>query len=66
MTTTAATGFDVEAIQAQRQQLEDDMKTEAATVESANDVLTEAFEKITVKPKKGNISLKAVALVWTK
>jgi len=41
------------------------MKLETATLE-ANDVLTEAFETLTVKPKKTNISIKAVALVWTK
>lgn len=56
----------VAAIQAQRQQLEDDMKAETATLEAANDVLTETFETLTVKPKKSNISLRAVALVWTK
>lgn len=56
----------VAAIEAQRQQLEEKFKAEAASLDAANDVATETLEKVTVKPKKANLTVKLVALVWAK
>ena len=56
----------VAAIDEQGRQLEDDFKAETATLDAANDVATETLETITVKPKKTNLMVKLVALVWTK
>ncbi len=54
----------VRAVEEQRQSLEDDLKTETATLEAAHDPATETFERISVKPKRTNVSVKIVALVW--
>ncbi len=56
----------VGAIDEQRKQLEADMKAEMDRLEVASDVATETLEKISVKPKKTNVAVKLVALVWTK
>ena len=53
------------AVDEQRRQLEDELRAETATLD-AGEAATETFEKMTVKPKKANISIKLVALVWTK
>jgi hypothetical protein len=55
---------DVEAVQQQRQALDDELKTESASLEAAADPATETFERISIKPKRANISLKLTALVW--
>ena len=55
----------VEAIQQQRQALEDDLKAETATLEAAGDPATETFERISVKPKRTNVTVKLVGLMWT-
>jgi hypothetical protein len=55
----------VAALEAQRQSLETDLKTEMATIEAAGDPATETFERISVKPKRANVAVKLVALVWT-
>jgi hypothetical protein len=39
---------------------------EFAAETAASDVATETLEKITIKPKKTNIAVKLVGLVWTK
>ena len=54
------------AVEEQRKELEAEFATETASLEAANDVATETLEKITIKPKKTNITVKLVALVWTK
>jgi len=54
-----------QAIEEQRQALEDELKLEAATLESAGDPATETFERMTVKPKRANVAVKLVALVWS-
>jgi hypothetical protein len=54
------------AVEEQRRQLDEDFAAETATLDAANDVATETLEKITIKPKKTNITVKLVALVWTK
>ncbi|MEQ1909101.1 MAG: ATP-binding protein, partial [Vicinamibacterales bacterium] len=55
----------VEAIQQQRQALEDDLKAETATLEAAGDPATETFERISVKPKRTNVTVKLVGLMWS-
>jgi hypothetical protein len=57
---------DLDAIQQQRQQLDDELKAESASLEAAADAATETFERISVKPKRANFSLKLTALVWVK
>jgi hypothetical protein len=60
----ARAGQTVAAVEAQRQQLDDELAAETAVLESTMNAATETLEKIVVKPKKTNISLKLVALVW--
>jgi hypothetical protein len=50
----------------QRRQLDDELRLEAATIDASADATTETLERISVKPKKTNLSVKLVALVWTK
>lgn len=54
----------VRVVEEQRQALEDDLKLETATLEAANDPATETFERISVKPKRTNVSVKLLGLVW--
>ena len=54
------------AIDEQRKQLDDDLRTETAALDAASDATTETLERITVKPKKTNLTVKLVALVWTR
>ena len=54
------------AIDEQSRQLEDELRTETATIETAGDAASETLERISVKPKKTNLTVKLVALVWTK
>src|SRR5262245_45002871 len=56
----------VAAIEEQRKQLDADFAAESAALNAANDAATETLEKITIKPKKSNITVKLVGLVWTK
>ena len=56
----------VEAVQAQAAAQEDAFKADSAKLEAANDAATETLEKVTIKPKKTNPTVKLVALVWTK
>jgi hypothetical protein len=53
-------------LEKQRQELEAEFASEAATLAAANDVAAETLETMTIKPKKTNITVKLVALVWTK
>ncbi|HUR34642.1 MAG TPA: hypothetical protein VM032_12655 [Vicinamibacterales bacterium] len=55
----------VQAIDEQRQALEDELKLETATLEAAGDPATETFERVTVKPKRTNVAVKLVGLMWT-
>ena len=55
----------VQVLNEQRQALEDELKLETATLESAGDPATETFERVTVKPKRANVAVKLVALIWT-
>jgi len=56
----------VAALEEQRKQLDADFAAESATLDAANDAGTETLEKISIKPKKTNITIKLVGLVWTK
>src|SRR5262245_673530 len=56
----------VAALQEQRKQLDADFAAESAALDAANDTATETLEKISIKPKKTNITVKLVGLVWTK
>jgi len=55
----------LDAIQAQRQALDDELKAETAKLEAAGDPATEVFERISVKPKRTNVTVKLVGLMWT-
>jgi hypothetical protein len=54
----------VEALQQQLADLEAEFKTEARSLGSTNDPRTIPLEPFALKPKKGNVSVKLVALVW--
>jgi hypothetical protein len=54
------------AVEEQRKQLDADFAAESAALDTANDTATETLDKITIKPKKTNITVKLVGLVWTK
>ena len=53
------------AIEEQQRQLEDDLRTETAALDASSDVATEKLERVVIKPKKTNVTVKLVALVWT-
>jgi hypothetical protein len=55
----------VAAINEQKQALDDELKAETATLEAAGDPATETFERIIVKPKRANVAVKLVTLLWT-
>jgi hypothetical protein len=52
-------------IQDQRRQLDDELRAESAVIDAGSDVATERLETVTIKPKKTNVAVKLVALVWT-
>ena len=54
----------VEAIRQQLAELEVEFKAEMTALEAKADPLTERLETVVVKPKKTNISVRLVALVW--
>ncbi|MFN7982562.1 MAG: hypothetical protein U0Q11_11945 [Vicinamibacterales bacterium] len=56
----------LDAIQAQRQALDDELKEETAKLEAAGDPATEVFERVSVKPKRTNVTVKLVGLMWTR
>ena len=56
----------VTAIEEQRQALEDELRTETATLESIGNPATETFERVSIKPKRTNVAVKLVALVWSR
>jgi hypothetical protein len=53
------------AIEEQQRQLEAELATETAALDAANDAATEKLERVVIKPKKTNVTVKIVALVWT-
>jgi len=54
----------VEAIEQQRRDLDDQFKADTAALDASTDPLTEPLERISVKPKKTNVQVKLVALLW--
>jgi Helicase HerA, central domain len=54
----------VEAIERQRKELDEALAAETEALSAGRDVGTEKFEKVVLKPKKGNVTVKVVALVW--
>ena len=54
----------VEAVQQQIAELEAEVKSELDAAAAAADPLTETFEKISLRPKKTNITVRAVVLAW--
>jgi hypothetical protein len=54
----------VAAIEAQRTALDEALAAETAALDAAGPTATETLEKLVLKPKKGNITVKIVALVW--
>ncbi|MFN7916135.1 MAG: hypothetical protein U0Q55_12420 [Vicinamibacterales bacterium] len=56
---------EVQVIEQQQQELEDELKLEMATLEAATDPATETFERIAIKPKRTNVTVKLVGLIWT-
>jgi hypothetical protein len=54
----------VEAIRRQLAELDVEFKAEMTALEARTDPLTERLETVVVKPKKTNISVRLVALVW--
>ena len=54
----------VAAIEEQQQQLEADLAAETAALDASSAAVTETFERVVLKPKKGNVNVKLVALVW--
>jgi Helicase HerA, central domain len=55
----------VAAFEEQQRQLEEELKTETAALDATNDAATEKLERVVIKPKKTNVTVKIVALVWT-
>lgn len=51
-------------VTAQREALEAELRQETAALEAAIDPATERLEQIVVKPKRANVAVKLVGLVW--
>ncbi|MGH9253140.1 MAG: ATP-binding protein [Vicinamibacterales bacterium] len=54
----------VEALQLQLQQLDEELRAETAAIEERFNAASEPLEPLTCKPKKTNITVRLVALVW--
>jgi hypothetical protein len=54
----------VAAIEEQRRQLAADLAADSAALEAASAALTETLDRVSLKPKRGSVSVKLVALVW--
>jgi hypothetical protein len=54
----------VAAIEAQMKELDDELAAETAALHASTDVVNEKLETVTLKPKRGNVRVKVVALVW--
>jgi hypothetical protein len=58
-------GESLEAVRQQHAQLQRQFETEAAALESALDATNAPLRKVPVSPRKSDIAIGAVALVWT-
>jgi len=56
----------VQADTEQRQALEDELKMEMSTLEAEGDPATETFDRISVKAKRANVTVKLVSLLWVR
>mgnify|MGYP002083991622 FL=1 len=54
----------VASLEAQRQQLEADLEAEIAALGAPTTAVTETLDRVTLKPKRGGVTVKLVALVW--
>jgi hypothetical protein len=54
----------VSALDAQRQQLEADLDADTQSIEAATSAAIEKLERVALKPKRGQVNVKLVALVW--
>ena len=54
----------VEAVQQQIQQLDEELRAETAAAEERFNAASEPLEKLTCKPKRTNIAVRLVTLVW--
>ena len=54
----------VEALQRQQANLDSQFQSELQALDSKIDPLTEELETLAIRPKKTNISIRLVALVW--
>jgi hypothetical protein len=64
-TDVARAGETEATLQQQQADLEAAFQAETATLESKVDPLTETLDTVTVKPKKTNINVRLLALVWS-
>jgi hypothetical protein len=55
----------VKSLEQQRAKLEDRFQSEISTLESKNDPLKEILEDSSITPKKTDINIQIIALVWT-
>jgi hypothetical protein len=58
-------GDNLEALQLQKKRLEDEFQQELKAMDEKMDPLTEKLETVSITPKKADISIKLVALVWS-
>jgi hypothetical protein len=52
------------AVEEQRRLLDEELRTETAALDAATGAATERLETIVLKPKKANVTMKLIALVW--
>jgi len=54
----------VGVLEGQIKELEDEFAAETASLHASTDVVNEKLETLVLKPKRGNVAVKVVALVW--
>ncbi|MGE3509612.1 MAG: ATP-binding protein [Vicinamibacterales bacterium] len=54
----------VSAVEAQMRALEDELAADTAALHAGTDVVNEKLDRLVLRPKRGNVVLKVVALVW--
>ena len=55
----------VAAVEAERRRLEDELAGETAAIGRGPDAANDQLERVTVRPKKTDLNIKIVALLWT-
>jgi hypothetical protein len=56
----------IAAIEEDRARLDDELRADADALEAQTDTATATLERMLIKPKKANVRVKLVALVWTR